>query len=620
MLLDAEIELNDNDNDDDDSYNFDGYISKAIDPSPWLLLTTLTICIVVTLILVPVAVQKKNNQQQQQEEETLDEHWKRISTDVETSSHEEEDDEESDDDDGEEEPDENNHKAIVIGVSRHALRTALAWDDETVRILRLGLPYTFSHVSSELFSNICLIFVSQFIGTSSAVAYALVHILVDLTDSLLHGPIDACSTLCSHAIGAKNTFLAGQYLQLAILINLILNIPVLTFWYNFMYQVIVFLDWGDETTARHAQSYIRYLAVSYVFRGVSTAVWEVLDATDRAAEGALLSCIQGMVKVLILWIVCVFLPNVSLVHVGFIYSVIEFGFLVATMVWAERAGWLQAFHKGLYSKFAVTNFYAFKTMIKTAAPLSWSYLSLSAEWTILTLFASTLGKAEVAAWAIVGNIWDLFYYLSAGFGEAAEIRTALHLGNNHPELAQISSYKSLLLGLVFSASVSLVFFSFQNVIPAWYTTDDTLQTILKELVPFVGLANLAMNFGMDCWCIVGALAKYDLATFISTMTTWGICIPLGAIFSLGFHFNLQGLMAASTMGYVTTGACLSYVVLTTNWTKAAFEISQDNEDDSDVEDEDDGKDEILSDTSRDSESLVDEQSPLLVTSTPVYVS
>jgi MATE family multidrug resistance protein len=607
MLLDAEIDVVDND--DNTVYNFDGYISQAIDPSPWLLVVTVTICIVVTLILVPLAVQRRNKNL----ERTI-----RIST-TNTTENPGHDPEKRDDE--QVDPDDFNHnKPTVVGVSRHAVRTALAWDDETKRILRLGLPYTFSHVSSELFSNICLILVSQFIGTSSAVAYALVHILVDLTDSLLHGPIDACSTLCSHAIGAKNTFLAGQYLQLAILINLLLNIPVLTFWYNSMYRVIIYLDWGDETTAQHAQSYIQYIALSYVFRGISTAVWEVLDATDRAAEGALLSFIQGMVKVIIIWAMCIFLPGVSLVHVGFLYSVIELGFLIATIVWAELAGWLLAFHKGLYSKLAVTNFYAFKTMIRTAAPLSWSYLSMSAEWTILTLFASTMGKAEVAAWAIVGNIWDLFYYLSAGFGEAAEIRTALHLGNNHPELARISSYKSLLLGLVFSASVSFVFFSFQDVIPAWYTTDDTLQGILKELVPFVGLANLAMNFGMDCWCIVGALAKYDLATGISTMTTWGICIPLGAIFSLVFHFNLQGLMAASTMGYVTTGACLSYVVLTTDWTKAAFEISQDNEEDSDDDDDEDEMEELLSDTSRDSESLVDEQSPLLVTSTPIYVA
>jgi len=100
--------------------------------------------------------------------------------------------------------------------------------------------------------------------------------------------------------------------------------------------------------------------------------------------------------------------------------------------------------------------------------------------------------------------------------------------------------------------------------------------MLRELVPFMGISNLAMGYGMDCWSVVGAQGKYDLATWISLLSTWGICMPLSALFTLGYHFNLQGLMAASIVGYVTTSACLSCVVLSSNWPEIALQISEKN--------------------------------------------
>lgn len=116
---------------------------------------------------------------------------------------------------------------------------------------------------------------------------------------------------------------------------------------------------------------------------------------------------------------------------------------------------------------------------------------------MLTCFASYLGPAEVAAWAILGSIWGVFYSVTDGIGDAAEIRVSHHLGENQPTMAQLSSYKSLFLGMVVASIVSIVYFSLQNDIPAWFTDDETLQSMLRELVPFVGVANLTMTFGMQ---------------------------------------------------------------------------------------------------------------------------
>lgn len=145
-------------------------------------------------------------------------------------------------------------------------------------------------------------------------------------------------------------------------------------------------------------------------------------------------------------------------------------------------------------------------------------------------------------------------------------------------MAKLSSYKSLFLSMSVASVVSLVYISLQKQIPAWFTVDETLQALLVELVPFVGVANLTMQFGMTSWSLIGAQGKYKLATYTSLISSWGATLPLAAIFVYGFNFDLQGLTSAVVIGYVSTGAALSYVLLCTDWEKVTRKIQEHNTD------------------------------------------
>jgi hypothetical protein len=60
------------------------------------------------------------------------------------------------------------------------LRNVACAQQETMKILKLAVPYNVSALTIATCSNIRLIFVSQTIGTKQVVAYALVQILVGL--------------------------------------------------------------------------------------------------------------------------------------------------------------------------------------------------------------------------------------------------------------------------------------------------------------------------------------------------------------------------------------------------------------------------------------------------------
>lgn len=104
--------------------------------------------------------------------------------------------------------------------------------------------------------------------------------------------------------------------------------------------------------------------------------------------------------------------------------------------------------------------------------------------------ASFMGPAEVAAWAILDQIWEVFYLTICGVADSGEIRVAKHLGDGRPKLAQLTAYKALVIGMIVAVFTSVVYFSLQDTLPNWFTHDDTLVSMLIELVPFVGVGNL----------------------------------------------------------------------------------------------------------------------------------
>jgi Na+-driven multidrug efflux pump len=115
---------------------------------------------------------------------------------------------------------------------------------------------------------------------------------------------------------------------------------------------------------------------------------------------------------------------------------------------------------------------------------------MDGEWEVLTLFASFLGPAEVAAWAIYGTICDGYDELIDAIADAFEVRCAYLLGSGLPERAKLSASKGLLVGT--SAGILLLSFLFMagEDLPRWLTNDPVLQHLLKDLLPIFGFSNL----------------------------------------------------------------------------------------------------------------------------------
>jgi len=625
--------MDDDDNDDHVGFERSPY---TVNEGPWLLLGTATFCLAVMVVALPWLLHSFGKQ-----------HATTISSEQNGSSV----------------PSNNtsNNGKNNGNNTFQFLRTIVRWDKETKRILKLAAPYTLSIASTQIFSLIVLIMIAQYIGNGNdVVAYAMVHLLLELTDGILMGPIHgtcvcciraciipipqnrlffmtnsdmqhtnhsssiflylvfstfiitivACATLSSHAVGAENYTLGGQYSQLAALLYVSMNIPVMCFWYFFMDDTILLLNWGDDHTASLAQDYVRTFLWGVVLNGLMDVIVVLWDIEGYASVGSAITVVDGAVTVLVLAILLhypeIFEPTLEMV--GWVNSAMSLVTFVVILIVSYCKGYLVPYYRGLFGKLAIIhNPSALRPLLTTALPLSGAEVLGQAEWAVLTCFAGSIGLAEAATWAILGTLWDLFSSISEGVGEAAEIRISLHLGNNNAVLAERSTYKSLFLGLLVALIISVITFSLENIIPAWFTQDPALQQLLKELIPFVGVANVTMVFGMNCWYILGAQNKFVLATWIMALSSWGICLPLAALFTLVCHFDLQGLASAVASGYVIAGGCLSYITIITEWDAVALKVSTDNEESSSSSEEDDEEE-----SSNDKEEIgCKESSPLL---------
>lgn len=137
-------------------------------------------------------------------------------------------------------------------------RNVLRVDKETRSLLQLAVPFTISSCATSFFTTVCFIIISKNVSTLEITAFAIVLVLVELSDGVLTAPINACTTLCAQAVGAGNFTLAGTYLQLATLMYCSVSAVVFVFWYYCMYGAILWLEWGEEETALIGQAFIRH--------------------------------------------------------------------------------------------------------------------------------------------------------------------------------------------------------------------------------------------------------------------------------------------------------------------------------------------------------------------------
>jgi Na+-driven multidrug efflux pump len=441
--------------------------------------------------------------------------------------------------------------------------TVMKYDREMKRILRLSIPFTISAISKTASELIIVAIISHTLGTNAMVAYAMTFGLVGITFSFMGGWHDAVSTLVSMAYGAENHELAGKYLQVACISFVLCEIPMAFIWIASMEKILLLMGF-DDSIAMLGQDFVWIRVLINTMTGVNLCILNFLAAIEHDKFSNTIVTSDAIAKAGFVALAA-FQLEASLVVLGlvlFVNAALVFALLVLIPIKME---WVQTFEIGLFSSCSREDMPVLKDVFRVALPLAFGALMAYAEWEILTIFAVSLGPAEVATWAVMGFVWDLFESTTEAAGDASEIRVSYHLGKGRPSKAKLAGFKSMLFGAILSILVSVIFISMTDVLPSMLTRDATIQYMLAELFPLVAFGNITMSMGMVCWCIVGAQGRYHLSTLIALACSFMVTIPIGAIVTIGLRIDLQGLAFAVVTGYTITATVLFACIIISDW-------------------------------------------------------
>ena len=226
-------------------------------------------------------------------------------------------------------------------------------DAETRRLVHLGIPMTISCVMESAFEAITIAVISQYLGTNEIAAYVTVHLVLGMTDELFNGLIAAESTVCSHAIGHGNNFLAGQYVQIGVFVYIVFSIPAMAMWAFVMGDLLKFLGFSD-VIARIGVEYTRVVVFHYLMEGVAESYCVLLDITGHETFGMFVDLAEGVADVGVVWVMLEYVPGIDLVTVGFMHLVIAVVFFIFMLGAALCKGWLADYWSGMLGSFALT--------------------------------------------------------------------------------------------------------------------------------------------------------------------------------------------------------------------------------------------------------------------------
>jgi hypothetical protein len=183
----------------------------------------------------------------------------------------------------------------------------------------------------------------------------------------------------------------------------------------------------------------------------------------------------------------------------------------------------------------------------------------------LTLYfasiCSVLGPAEAVVWCLLGILWEAGSRLLQGIALASNLRCQAWLHIRKPRRAKLSALKSFLFLLLMSLLLTiLIIMTARSNLLHGLTKDSTLQALLKDLLPLLGIGVVVEGFRSTSWMLlISQPGQRATASFVIWLVSWCVTMPMAATLSLHFAMDLQGQTTAIILGSLFTSMIHAYL-------------------------------------------------------------
>ena len=219
------------------------------------------------------------------------------------------------------------------------------WDYEMKRICRLATPFVMRDLAEGEFEAVNVAVIARFIGTGEVAAYVTVDMVVGLSSSLFCGFYEALATLCSQAIGAGNKTLAGQYVQISMVLFVICFSPFIVFWMIYMEQTLRWFGF-DEYTVRVGTDFSRIFVFVELIESISESLHALLDTIGKESYSGIYGTL-GEAAATAGVLTVAFSKSSSLERVGLVYLFVAAGELFLNVLIIMWKGWFDEYLGGI---------------------------------------------------------------------------------------------------------------------------------------------------------------------------------------------------------------------------------------------------------------------------------
>jgi len=200
-----------------------------------------------------------------------------------------------------------------------------------------------------------------------------------LTYEILKGFTDALCSLSSNAIGAGKYHLAGQYIQLSIIMFSLAGIPFIFIWGMFTYDMLISFGMS-ENVAQMGQQWALVSVVACVFNGLNESFFQFSSVVDPDVHSNVIAVLMSAAQTASVSLTLYRYQYADLLHVALVKMTVIIIFIAINVIYCSCRGWLDLYWDGLMKSNALNNRVAVTQFLKTGIPLGIGAVARESEW------------------------------------------------------------------------------------------------------------------------------------------------------------------------------------------------------------------------------------------------
>ncbi len=398
-----------------------------------------------------------------------------------------------------------------------------------------------------------------FLGTAPVAAVSLcgniISALFGITGILYSGTL----ALIARFIGAKDDAGSANSLAHALILGLFFGGLMAALGWMGTPGLIGFFELEVEVYA-YGVVYMRVIFLFFFFIFISTAVWAAFMAAGDTRTPLVIALIIVIINAVL---DPVFIFERGRMGIGFFGWGVK-GAALATLV-AEMLGTIMYFCLMFFGRFPaarprlikISAFEMWRIM-RIGIPASVAMISRPLSTVILQKILAMFGSGPIAGFGIglrwIGLNWIFF----GGVGVAVSALTGQYLGAQDPERAVRMLWRAFIIGFVFQALSSFIYFFYAPGLVAFMDPSPETISAGTGFIRWVVVSLFFSSVGGIAGAAMSGAGDTRPLMVVSILANWVIKLPLAWALSLPLGVGVDGIWQAMFISLVFEGSAILY--------------------------------------------------------------